>query len=119
MYQSALVEKQSATYLPPPPTFDSHLSFSPFFFFCCFLTLTPSSQFLFFEHFDREMLCRTRYENANVSLSQQQHQQSDSELKGCPLLLPPPTNLSSYQRTIQRRLSLSSFIFSRLASLCV
>lgn len=44
MYQSALVRKAKCN--PPPPTFDSQ-SFSLFFFFSCFLTLTPSSQFPF------------------------------------------------------------------------
>lgn len=71
----------------PPSSSDFWLSPLPLTFFCCFLT--PSSQFLF-EHFDREMLCKTRYANANFSLSQQQHQQSNSKLKGCPCCCPLP-----------------------------
>lgn len=106
MYQSALVEKQSATFLPPPPTFDSH-SFSPLFHCCCFYHHAYSS-------FMNTLIvrCKTRYENANFSLSQQQHQQSNSKLKGCPL----PQTLSSYRRVIQRPLH---FLFSlSVSSVC-
>lgn len=51
MYQSALAEKQSATYLPPPQTFDSH-SFSTLFFIYLFFLLFFHTHGSLFEHFD-------------------------------------------------------------------